>query len=212
MTAPEEATGAGLLQFLTWAGQRGEMNPATAAAFTSASRNILNIEDNPEEVNLREIDVDQLLERFENRNRTKYSTSSLNTYKGRFRQSVALFLAWLDKDPNWKSSLKRRTKANNAAKKVAPPSAPPTTPKSVADERKSLRAEPPPPSPEETTLVPGLIRYQLPLRPDLLVNLDLPVDLTSADAARIAAFVKSLAFEPVEPPSQDGFHQKKEVQ
>ena len=39
-----------------------------------------------------------------------------------------------------------------------------------------------------------MIVYDLPLRPDLLVRLTLPVDLTSADADRVANFVKSLAF------------------
>jgi hypothetical protein len=47
---------------------------------------------------------------------------------------------------------------------------------------------------DETAAV-RLVTYHLPLRPDLIVQLQLPVDLTPGDAARVAAFVKSLVFE-----------------
>jgi hypothetical protein len=39
-----------------------------------------------------------------------------------------------------------------------------------------------------------LVAYEVPLRPDLLVRQTLPVDLTAADADRLSAFVRSLAF------------------
>jgi hypothetical protein len=37
------------------------------------------------------------------------------------------------------------------------------------------------------------ISYSLPLRPDFMATLDLPRDLSSAEAERIAAFVRTLA-------------------
>lgn len=54
----------------------------------------------------------------------------------------------------------------------------------------------------ETGVVPPsqVIAYDLPLRPDLLVRLTLPADLTKADADRVAEFVQSLAF-PDTPPA-----------
>ena len=39
-----------------------------------------------------------------------------------------------------------------------------------------------------------LISYDLPLRPDLIVRLNLPHDLTMADAERVARFARALAF------------------
>lgn len=197
MTAPQDSTGAALLSFLSWAGQRAEINPSTAAAFASACRNVLAVEEDPDSVDLRKMDLDQLIERFENKNHTKLSSASLNTYKGRFRQSVTMFLAWLDKEPNWKASLKRRPASGNGSKKAATPSAPKAVKPAASPD--AGPAEPETRAPERSVAPPaGLIRYQMPLRPDLLINLDLPIDLTAVDAARIANFVKSLAFAPVE--------------
>lgn len=39
-----------------------------------------------------------------------------------------------------------------------------------------------------------MLAHDVPLRPGLLVRLILPIDLTSADADRLAEIVRSLAF------------------
>jgi hypothetical protein len=44
-------------------------------------------------------------------------------------------------------------------------------------------------------IVTALITHDVPLRPDLIVRLTLPVDLTAADAQRMCAFITALAFE-----------------
>ncbi|MEW6153906.1 MAG: hypothetical protein AB1673_07960 [Actinomycetota bacterium] len=41
----------------------------------------------------------------------------------------------------------------------------------------------------------GVLTYPFPLRPGVVAQLSLPVDLTTADAARLARFVDSLAFD-----------------
>ena len=38
------------------------------------------------------------------------------------------------------------------------------------------------------------VTHAFPLRSDLIVHIELPIDLTRVDAARLAAFVASLAF------------------
>lgn len=41
--------------------------------------------------------------------------------------------------------------------------------------------------------------YDVPLRPDLIIRMTLPVDLTEADADRLAAFFRGLVFsDPAE--------------
>jgi len=42
----------------------------------------------------------------------------------------------------------------------------------------------------------GIIQHPFPLRPDLMIFLELPVDLTEVDAERIATFVRGLAWPP----------------
>ena len=53
----------------------------------------------------------------------------------------------------------------------------------------------PRPEPSERERRERTITYDLPLRPDLVVRLSLPLDLTAADAERVAGFVRSLVFE-----------------
>jgi hypothetical protein len=194
MSEPERSSGAALLDFLKWAGDKGELNASTAGSFAVAVRNVLAIEEDPDNVDIRSIDAERLLERFETLNRTKYSTSSLNTYKGRFRNAVTLFLAWLDGEPDWKGPLKRRASANKPRRDEAKVKKHPET----AGSHSTGPTEHPGDTPTTSPAHKGsnLIAYRLPLRPDLIVQLDLPVELTQADANRISAFVKSLAFTP----------------
>lgn len=42
---------------------------------------------------------------------------------------------------------------------------------------------------------PGLVDHDFPLRPDLMITIRLPVDLTSDDAERLCGFVRSLVFQ-----------------
>lgn len=58
------------------------------------------------------------------------------------------------------------------------------------------RLEPGMPEPQEDDDVPaGVLRHPYRLRQDLTVNLELPGDLTSQEALRLAEFIKTLPFE-----------------
>ena len=43
---------------------------------------------------------------------------------------------------------------------------------------------------------PRMVAYDVPLRPGELIRKTLPLDLTAADAERIARFVRTLVFDP----------------
>lgn len=198
MTDFQTATSAGLREFLDWAGGRGEINPTTAAALKGAVGQVLQVEDEPDQVDIRSVDVEDTLDRFENRFRTKYTSGSMSTYKTRFRQAVSMYLAWLDKDPAWKSvvrsrrstSTASRTRVTNAGRGTTsgPVDAVPTSGEAAAQEAPLVATS-------------DLVRYHLPLRPDLIVQIELPVNLTKSDAERVASFVRSLAFDE---PSSSG--------
>lgn len=189
--AIHDGDGEGLVGFLDWAASRGELPMATARSYSAAVKRILAVEPGAEGKAVAEYDVANLLDRFETLNRLDFTPASLNTYKSRFRMSVQMYLAWLAKDPNWKpsgriASSQRATKVVAAAKATSSGSA--QTPPAAEHER---------PSPEPHPAVTGtrLISYDLPLRPDLMVRLALPVDMTKLDAARLTAFIDSLAFD-----------------
>ena len=182
-------TGLGLREFLTWAAGRGDLNPSTVNVLKAATASVLDVEDEPDSVDVRALDVDSILDRFTTLNRTRYAPASMKTYQSRFRTAVTLYKSYLDGDPNWKKTVKPRR-----------------SPEGGTRPGKSSRAEPnrdPTPTIGVTLADSGagndesqlLVTHNFPLRPNMIVQLRLPVDLTTADAARIAGFVKSLAFE-----------------
>jgi hypothetical protein len=193
MSEANDGTGAGLDAFLDWAGSRGEMNQATAQSFRVACKAVLSLEHDPETIDVRALDVEALLSRFETLNRTKYSSASMGTYKSRFRSSVAMYLAWLANDPGWKPSRGTTVRSASGPRSKRKPA-------TVLDS--SSKADSVVPLPVAVP-APQMVAYDLPLRPDLIVRLTLPVDLTLADSNRVAAFVRSLAFSAVEPSRSD---------
>lgn len=199
MAEMDSATSAGLREFLDWAGGKGELNLTTANALKGAVGKVLQVEDDPTGVDIRSLNVDAVLDRFETRYRTGYTSGSMSTYKTRFRQAVAMYLAWLDKDPRWKTVVRSRraTDPGRARTSALPPGTSPTAavaPPGAQPTAASMSG------PAETAS--RLVKHHLPLRPDLLVQIELPVHLTQADAERVASFVRSLAFDE-SPPTRE---------
>lgn len=191
MAEATDGTAGGLQAFLDWAGEKGEMNASTAQALKSSAGKVFEASDDGLNTPISSIDVENLLSRWETKNKTKYKPDSLNTYKVRFRQAVAMYKAWLVNDPDWRAagkaasagtpSVPRQRRANGGPKKPAVKSSSAVPSEAEAEASSNIAG-------------PRLVSYDLPLRPDLLVRLILPVDLTKDDAARISAFVSSLAF------------------
>jgi len=194
MSGASDGTGAGLLAFLEWAGTRGEITPTTAKSIAVAIGKVLAVEADPSGIDVRNLDPDDLFGRFETLHRTDYTTDSLISYRSRFFRGIAMYRAWLDKRPNWKSANLR-----SPSKAVAVRSA--GNGRSTPRRSKRSPAEPPAQTSTETVDPPAtspnlaMVPYDLPLRPGLRVRLILPELLTQADAKRIAAFVDSLAFD-----------------
>jgi hypothetical protein len=196
-----DGTSEGLQEFLSWAGGRGEINPSTASALSVAVRQVLAVEPDPDRVDVREINIEDVLDRFETLNRTGYSTQSMQVYKSRFRRAVSMYTAWLDKRPDWKSGGRPR-----ATKAAAAGSSSTNSKRTGAKTTRSRAAAAPVAAvphrdSEPTSDVTPMVPYDLPLRPGLRVRLVLPEALTKADATRIAAFVNSLAFADESPQS-----------
>lgn len=196
MAEAHDGTGSGLDLFLEWAARTGELNPSTANSLRTAAGKVLKCSEEEDGTDVTRADVESLLARWENLNRTKYSAGSLQTYKSRFRMSVAMYKAWLLQDPGWKAA--GRSAASVASRNGG-------TAAVGGRVRKGPRpsATAPRPTAEESPSTPDagvrMVAYDMPLRPELLVRLTLPVDLTDSDAARISTFVKSLAFASTAP-------------
>lgn len=137
-------------------------------AMKTACKEVLSAIDGEswETVQIPDLDIDDVLRRFETLRAMKFSTGSLGTYKSRFKKSVAMFKAFQDNPSAWRPDVKPRNRGASQSARAATsgPSA--------------LHAPTNSHQPSSSTSV---ITYPFPLREDVLVSLQLPADLTKRD-------------------------------
>jgi hypothetical protein len=169
-----------LLEFLDHASDRGLMPVATAQALAVASRNVLGVLTEDERRNLAGQDVDAVIKRFNNKRARDFSPSSLKEYGRRVHRAIDLFLQWRNDPPNFTV----KTRGTTAARK-----------KGKAAE---ISSEPPGPAHIAADIADRTGTYQssFPVRPGAVVTVvNLPIDLTKAEAQRLADFIRMLAVE-----------------
>jgi hypothetical protein len=169
-----------LLEFLDHASDRGLMPPATAQSLAVAARSVFAILSDEERIDLRQLDLDAVTKRFNNKRAKDFNPSSLKEYDRRAHRAVALFRQWREDPANF--SPKTRTTSAKAKKRGG-----------RAETDSVLVAEP------ELTYSPAVQAgrgYQsaFPIRPGMVVTLsNIPNDLTPDEAERLATFVRMLA-------------------
>lgn len=184
--SPGDGTAAGMIAWLGWVIDKNEMVDSTASALRTGCQKVLAVEDDWGLVDVRTMDVDAIVNRFRNKHRGDMKTSTLDAYEQRLRQSVDMYVKWLNDDPTWKPAQRRRT-----------PKAAPSNGGSHTVSTAPKKALPPHQEPPKVDLPPqpGMITYPFPIRPGMQGRIMLPEDLTMREAKRIAAFVSTLAFE-----------------
>jgi hypothetical protein len=167
-----------LLEFLDHAGDKGLMPAATAQALAVATRNVLAILSDAEKSDLSQLDLDTAIRRFTNRRAKDFNPTSLKEYGRRVRRAVGLFLNWREDPANF--TIKTRNTSSPRKKD-----------KGTANSEPAVRDMEQVPDD-----VAGTYRSSVPVRPGLVVTLiNIPNDLTSAEAERIAGFVRMLALD-----------------
>jgi hypothetical protein len=167
-----------LLEFLDHAGDKGLMPVATAQALSVATRNVLGILSDDEKADLSQLDLDATVRRFTNKRARDFNPTSLKEYGRRIRRAVELFVSWREDPANF--AIKTRTTTGPRKRE-----------KGLGSSEPMAREAPTEQFPNE---VAGTYRSAVPIRPGLVVTLvNIPDDLTSAEAERIAGFVRMLA-------------------
>jgi len=156
------------------------MNKNTAAAMKAASIQVLSVYDHWEQVDLKELDVEEAIRRFQNLRAKTFKQKTLDAYARRFKQAVASYLAYIKNPRSWKPRARERTaRQRQVASQVR-------TVEALHDEGGARTAHPPEGS---------LVEYPFPLREGLTARMILPRDLKTAEVKRLTAFMTTLAVD-----------------
>jgi hypothetical protein len=177
LMASEYST-ADLLDFLSHAGERGLMPAATAQALAVAVRNVFGILTDDEQRDIRGLDVESTIKRFNNRRAKDFSPSSLKEYGRRAKKAVELYGQWRENPADFSV----RTRASSGTRKDRSSQVDSSTP-TVSDQHAVPSAG-------------GGYQSAFPVRPGQVITIvNIPQDLTASEAERLAQFVRMLAVQ-----------------
>lgn len=167
-----------LLEFLDHAGDRGLMPAATAQALAVASRNVLGVLSDEERKDLSQQDIPSVVKRFNNKRAKDFNPTSLKEYGRRLHRAIDLFLNWREDPANF--TVKTRATATGRRKErnleATDVSEAPYTHQGIIGGS-----------------LAGTYQSAIPIRPGLVITLvNVPPDLTRAEAERLANFVRML--------------------
>jgi hypothetical protein len=167
-----------LLRFLDHAAEKGLMPAATATALQVAARTVFAILTDQERSDVRNLDLDAVTRRFENKRARDFTPGSLKTYGSRVKRAVAQFTTWRDNPGNFRPET--RSTAALRARRQAPEV------EHIPEDLANTTRMP--------TSAPGTYQTAFPLRPGTVVTLfNIPEDLTAAEAKRLSDFISMLA-------------------
>ena len=182
-----EAKGKDLVEFWSWAAQRGEIGGHTARALRSACKEVLTTVE-PEQweaLDLRALDADNFCQRFTRlKAGSTFKPDSLTAYQQRFRRALSSYLEYLEAPDKWQYGSEGPSPSKESAKSSA-------LRDKVQPKMQRQRSD------EVDANEPQTLTYPFPVRPwsGLVVHLTLPADLTRQEAKRLATFVESLAVD-----------------
>jgi hypothetical protein len=186
-------TVAGLMAFYDFLVDKGIATASAVTPLKSASRQIFETvegTDAVEEIDVRSLDLDNYLDRFQVKavGSGRYKPESITAYRTRFTRGLDYYATYLTTGSVPKFRL-RAGGGGNRTRSSAPDPAAAAQPGAA-----SVRV----PESEETqsTTAGDLISYPFPLQSGGLATLRLPKRLEREDAERLAAFVRTLVFEP----------------
>lgn len=184
---------AGLTQFLKMITDRGWVNGNTGGALKAAVAKILGEVEGEQDV--RTIDVDMEVRRYNNLHPGDLSPDSLATYGKRVKLAITNYVSYVDDPTKYKPPGAGRAATQNGT--------PPKKEKvkrdtSTVDVTDVTVLEPIPPSPQpsraETFIATEAnLAMPFPLRPGYLAQVVIPRDMTKGEAARLCAFIQTLA-------------------
>jgi len=174
-----------LNKFLDYAANKGLLKRNTAQSRKLAANKVLDVLDDNEKADLRNVDMDHAFNLFQNKQGTDYTPDSLRVYQSRVRTALSDFVNYVDNPANFRpssvqrsnSKIKRESNGNDKVKQERQK----LEKRSEISQQKNDHAAPE-------------ITVPVPLREGVMVKIsNLPSDLTPAEADRLAAITKAYA-------------------
>lgn len=175
-----------LMEFLDFCGDKGLMNPQTAAARKASVSSFLSILDQMEASDVTILDLDLVTKKFLNLRGKDFKQESVKVYRSRVESSIRDFIAY-KKDPlSFKPNIGQRERR-------------PT------EERQQVGTQQNGPAKQSNSMVSDqtveTMVFPIPIRPGLIVKVaGIPSDLTSSEARKISNVIIALAA-----PQEDAF-------
>lgn len=167
-----------LAEFLDYLAQKGLLADATARARKAAASKILGILDDQEAQDITEININDVVARFQRLHGKRYTPESLLTYKSRLKSALTDFVSYLDNPLAFRSSTQTRERSKKT---------PDISGNQINEPRVELRNEHRQAAIASSNILP------IPLRPDLIIYIQgLPFDLKESEAKKIAAVVAAM--------------------
>ena len=164
------------LKFLRQGAVTGITSPATARSRKLAAEHLLIQLKSHERLDLRLLDVDELCSRFHKLQGSTIRPENIQVYKERLYSALKDFIAWTSDPAGFQSVEGEKPEAVFVAARDT---------EGQAQAREELALNPPR-SPYDI--------FPIPIRDDLVVYLqNVPLDMTRAEAGKIAAVVQALA-------------------
>ena len=174
--ADRDYSEAAFLDFLRQGALAGVIRPGTARSRKMAAQQLLEQLKSNERLDLRQLDVDELCTRFHKLQGSTIRPETLQIYNERLKAGLRDFISWTDDPHNFSSVEGELPEVQQVAARDDP---------GQARAREELALNPPR-SPHEI--------FPVPIREDLVVYIqNVPLDLTPAEARRIARVVEALA-------------------
>jgi hypothetical protein len=184
----QPGTGKDFVEHWEWAATRGLMPRDTANTYKVAAKNVLEItEDQWESLDMRKLDVEDLLRRFNHLAAKKFTPQTSGTYMSRFRRAHELYLSFLENPAGYRPPTRNFKRDRTRSGAGAGRKADHATDEGVEDGgvgEERLAAS-----------FVDVVKYPFPIRPGFIAQLQLPADLQKSEAQRLCAFLSSLAVD-----------------
>lgn len=191
--AAEEWTAKDVVAHVGWASENGYIAKATASAMATSVKKILEYTHGEEwaTVDIRALDLEDLLPRFENLSKRDLSGQSMQTYEGRFLKALDSYRLHQEDPKGWSSAMQAKARRTAPAKKPGGDG----NEDGPNQTRTATGGSTKPSAQEARPISPDLVAYPFPIRQGVIAYMHLPADLRPKEATRLKSFLDSLAID-----------------